>query len=217
VCTAGLGASDDDWCGTLDLSIRSASPITQGPLVVSCQILRVGGRLITVTAELFDGGGLPEPARLAGTAVATLRRMPRNPKYNTNSPEPKRIGVVQDWGGATAGFEHHMLDEIGCVEISPGVVELIKSPYVTNSFGTVNGGTTGILVCAGAESAVGGGFVARDVEVRYVGQAGVGPVRTQCEILRIDDRHAVVDVTVLDVGGGRSAIAAASVTLTPPG
>jgi acyl-coenzyme A thioesterase PaaI-like protein len=206
--STAIGFADGDWCGTLDLAIRSGQPIVDGPLVVACQVVRIGGTLITTKAELLDGD------RLAGTAIATSRRMPRNPDFNDAPPDEKVVGTIQHWGRASSGFTLPVNDQLGLTELAPGAVELAKTPYVTNSFGTVNGGTSGILLCAGAESALGGEFVATDIEVRYIGQAAEGPVRTMSEIIRVERDHAVVDVTAVDMSRERRPIATAGVTLT---
>jgi len=205
--STAIGFADSDWCGTLDLAIRTGTAVRKGPLVVACQVLRVGGTLITTKAEILDGD------RLAGTAIATSRRMPRNTDFNDAVPSTKQIGVPHYWGHESSGFAQPFADQLGLVEISPGTVELLKTPYVTNSFGTINGGTTGILMCAGAESAVANEFVAIDIEARYVGQAADGPVRTMSEIVRVERDHAVVDVTVVDLSRDRRPIATAGVTL----
>jgi len=208
--STAIGFADGDWCGTLDLSIRSGRPIIDGPLVVSCQVLRVGGTLITTKAEILDGD------RLAGTAIATSRRMPRNPEFNEAPVDVKVVGQVQHWGIAGSGFNAPVNEQLGLTETAPGAIELAKTPYVTNSFGTINGGTTGILLCAGAEAALANEFIATDIEVRYVGQAAEGPVRTMSEIVRVEDDHAVVDVTAVDISRERRPIATAGVTLTLP-
>jgi acyl-coenzyme A thioesterase PaaI-like protein len=205
--STAIGFAGSDWCGTLDLALRVGEPITEGPMVVSCRPLRVGGTLITTKAEILDG------ARLAGVAIATSRRMPRNTDYNASIVEEKRIGVATLWADGSTGFALPVGEQLGLTEVSPGVVELQKTPYVTNSFGTINGGTTGILMCAGAESALGGGFTATDIEARYVGQAADGPVRTMCEVIRVGADHAVVDVTVMGMSQDRRPIATAGVTL----
>ena len=209
--STAIGFADDDWCGTLDLAIRTGTPVTTGPLVIACQVLRVGGTLITTKAEILDGD------RLAGTAIATSRRMPRNPDYNADGPAPKVVGLPFHWGLPTSGFTLPVNEQLGLSEVAPGALELEKTPYVTNSFGTINGGTTGILMCAAAESALGGEFVATDIEARYIGQAADGPIRTMSEIVRVERDHAVVDVTAVDLSRERRPIATAGITLTLAG
>ena len=212
--TAAIGFADQDWCGTLDLGIRMKTDVIGGPLVVVCEVVRVGGTLITTAAEIFDGQGTTGSGVLVGKGIATSRRMPRNEEFNSAPPAAKVVGEQQRWGRPASGFTVPVLEQLGCDEVGPGVIELEKWPYVTNSFGTINGGTTGILICAGAESALGGEFVATDVEVRYIGQASDGPVRTMCEVIRVGVDHAVVDVTVIDLSRERRPIATGAVTLT---
>ena len=211
--STAIAGAGDGWAGTLDLSVRMTDAVRTGPLVVEGSVLRAGGTLITVRSELYDGEGTEEPARFIGTTIGGFRRMPRNQDYNAGPPQRHELGVRREWARPTSGFDRKVADQIGLVEVAGGVVELSKSPYVTNSFGTINGGTTGILICAGAESAVGGEFAAVDVDVRYIGQAKAGPVRTACEVLRVGEEHAVVDVMVHDLSQDRRTIAAGSVTL----
>lgn len=213
VATA-IDLAEDDWCGTLDLAIRMRSPVVAGPLVVVCQAMRVGGTLITTQAEIFDGEGSITSGTLVGKAVATSRRMPRNREFNDSVPLAKVVGEPTFWGIEGSGFTRDIHEQLDFAEIRPGVLELVKTSYVNNSFGTVNGGTTGILICAAAESALGGEFTATDIEVRYIGQAKEGPVRTMCEVIRASSDHAVVEVTVLDMGHERRPIATAGITLT---
>lgn len=212
--TVAMDGAGGDWVGTVDLSFRSASPVIEGPLIVTGCVVRAGGRLITAQCRIHDGHQSEEAVTLAGTAVGTFRRMRRDLALDDNPPGPKSIGVRQDWARDGSGFERPVAEALGLAEMSPGVIELAKSPYVTNSFGTVNGGTIAILVGAGAESAVGPPFLSSDIEIRYIGQAGEGPVRTDTQIVRLGEGHAVVDVTVVDMSNDRLPIAVASVTLT---
>lgn len=211
--STAIAAAEPDWAGTLDLSVRMKDAVRTGPLVIDGAVLRAGGTLITVRSEVFDGEGTEEARRFVGTTIGGFRRMKRNPEYNAGPVEVREIGVRREWARPGSGFGSPLRTEIGLRELGPGVVELDKSPYVTNSFGTINGGTTGVTIVAGAESAVGPDFTAVDVDVRYIGQADQGPARTACEVLRIGDEHAVVDVMLLDESQHRRPIAAGSVHL----
>lgn len=211
--STAIAGAGDGWAGTLDLSVRMSTGLVQGPLVIEGAVLRAGGTLIAVKSEIYDGQGTEEPEQFIGTTIGSFRRMKRNEDFNDGPAQVREIGVRRDWARPESGFRSSVLDTIGLTEIRPGVVELEKSPYVTNSFGTINGGTTGIVICAGAESAVGHEFTAVDVDVRYIGQAKAGPVQTMCEILRVNDDHAVVDVMVVDMSQARQPFAAGSVTL----
>ncbi|MEM7095439.1 MAG: PaaI family thioesterase [Actinomycetota bacterium] len=215
--STSIAGAGEDWAGTLDLSVRMADAVTTGPLVIEGSVVRAGGTLITVRSELYDGMGTQEPKRFVGMTIGGFRRMKRNTDFNSGPVQRREIGVRREWARAASGFTQSVRETAGLHEVAPGVIELEKSPYVTNSFGTVNGGTTGIVICAGAESALGGRFVAVDVDVRYIGQAKTGPVRTRCEVIRVGDEHAVVDVVVEDTSQDDRAIAAGSVTLLAAG
>jgi len=211
--STAIAGAGDDWAGTLDLSVRMSSPLVTGPLVIEGEVIRAGGTLIAVKSEIYDGQGEESPNKFIGTSIGGFRRMKRNLEFNAGPADRPEIGVRIDMARPGSGFDRPLRKTVGCTEVSAGVIELEKSAYVTNSFGTINGGTTGIVICAGAESAVGHEFVATDVDVRYIGQARTGPVRTMCEVLRIARDHAVVDVMVVDLSQERRPIAAGSVTL----
>lgn len=206
--------AEGDWIGTLDLAMHRAAPLRQGPVVITADVVRRGGRLITTRCEISDGEGDENPSTLCGTATGTFRRMARELSRDDETTFDRTLGVRSRWSRDDSGFETSVAEKVGLSLIGPGVIELEKSPYVTNSFGTVNGGTTAILVAATAESVVDGGFVASDVAVRYVGRAGEGSVRASATVLRVGEEHAVVDVTVVTLGDASIPIAMATVSLT---
>ena len=140
--STAIAGAGDDWAGTLDLSVRMGGAVTVGPLIVESTIVRAGGTLITVRSELYDGGGSEDAGRFVGMAIGGFRRMKRNLDYNAGPVERREIGVRREWARQTSGFDQPVLDTIGLDDLGHGVVELAKSPYVTNSFGTINGGTT---------------------------------------------------------------------------
>lgn len=205
--------AEGDWAGTIDLSLSSAAPLVDGPIVIVSTVLRVGRRLITARCDLFDGHGAEEPGTLCGTATGTFNRMRRDLARDDETKTTRALGVRQAWALETSGFERPLVEKMGLVEKSPGDIELAKSDYVTNSFGTVNGGASAIISAVAAESAAGQGFVARDLSIRYIGRAGEGPVRTQSTVVRRDDEQVVVDVNVVDESAGRALVTVATVGL----
>ena len=97
----------------------------------------------------------------------------------------------------------------GIETIGPGRLRLEKSPYVENSFGTVNGGVLALAAEASAVSAAGGGH-AQDLHIHYLEQIGDGPVAVTAEVMRdqgagrlcavrIEDRSTDRLVAVADV------------------
>jgi acyl-coenzyme A thioesterase PaaI-like protein len=108
---------------------------------------------------------------------------------------------------------------IGLREIdgSAGVLELERTPYITNSIGTINGGALAMMVEKAAE-AMRPALVATDLQVQYLSQVKVGPARTRGSVSRDGTDHSVVTVEVVDHGADDQVLALAVVTLqAPPG
>lgn len=55
---------------TVDLTIHYLRPVSEGCARATARVVRAGKRVITVSAELFDGNG-----KLAATAVSTYLRV----------------------------------------------------------------------------------------------------------------------------------------------
>ena len=98
------------------------------------------------------------------------------------------------------------------LRVVDGGVELARSDYVRNSFGTINGGVLGFLCSAAVEEVT--GLVPADLELRYLGQTKVGPARATATVVRRREDHVVCDVHVRDAGAGDLLLARATVTAT---
>ena len=171
--------------------------------------------MVVVRSEVFDGRGEETPARHAGTGVMTFTRLPRDVSDADEGPRRREVGVRHTMSDDQARFDQSPADKMGLLEIEPGVLELEKSPYVLNSFGTVNGGATAITVACAAESAVGGG-VATDLSVRYVGRAGEGPVRTASRAMADYGGYVSVDIELVDTSNNDGLVALATVGVAKP-
>ncbi len=213
--TAALAQVAPDWCATSDLSYQRSGGVTQGPLVVTTRVLRAGSRIVTVRSEVFDGRGEELPTRHAGTAVMTFSRLARDAARFDVDDVGRRtpVGERRSMMDSGSGFVEPPVDKMGLRHLEPGVVELDKTPYVLNSFGTVNGGATAITLAEAARSAV-PGAVPVDISVRYVGQAGDGPVRTVARELADYDAYASVDVELVDTANDDRLVALGTVGLT---
>lgn len=213
--TAAFAHVAPDWCATSDLSFQRSGGVVEGPVVISTRVLRAGGRVVTVRSEVFDGRGDERPSRHAGTAVMTFSRIASDAaRFDVDEASDRQaaVGERREMTDSSAGFLDPPLVAMGLRHLEPGVVELEKTPYVLNSFGTVNGGATAITLAAAAQSAV-EGAVAADLSVRYVGQAGVGPVRTVARELADYDSYASVDVELVDTSENDRLIALGTVGL----
>jgi acyl-coenzyme A thioesterase PaaI-like protein len=199
-----------DWVATADLSYQPSGGVEHGPLVTSTKLLRAGNRVVVVRTEVFDGRGEETPARHAGSAVMTFSRLPREATTTRVAPMSFTIGERFGLSVGPTGFEGAATDALGLEELAPGSLLLEKSNYVLNSFGTVNGGATAMTLVAAAESMVGAG-VAADISIRYVGQAGDGPMRTVARALAAYDSYTSVDVELLDTSEGDRVVALGTV------
>ena len=105
-----------------------------------------------------------------------------------------------------SGLAALLFDALGLVVVDArsGVVELAKTDYVRNSFGTINGGVLTMVVEAAAEAAsaaaLGRPVTVIDFQIHYLDQTRVGPARTSTTVLRTSATEAVCEVTVVDAG-----------------
>jgi acyl-coenzyme A thioesterase PaaI-like protein len=87
-----------------------------------------------------------------------------------------------------------------------GVVEIDVTPSVRNPAGTLQGAIVALVAeCAAEElvgSRVGRPVVVTELDLRYLAQTPVGPVRTSCRTLG-GDPDGPVEVVLTDVGQGR--------------
>jgi uncharacterized protein (TIGR00369 family) len=216
-----LPAAAPDWIATADLSYHSIRPIDAGPAICSARLVRAGATIVVVGVEVLDGLGSdsPEHGRTAGTGLMTFSRIPATATALKVDPLAN-IGVRMSSALPDSGYEVPLHDKLGLrvVDAAGGVVELDKSDYVRNSFGTINGGAVTMLceVAAAAAANVIGDvrYVASDLQVHYLAQTKRGPARTAARVLRHDERHAVCDVRVVDAGEADQILALSTVTLT---
>lgn len=194
-----LGAAHPHWIATADLSIQTADRPTSGTATVGVRLLRAGSKLIVLDIDLHG----------MGSGVATFVRIPSSASEVDRPPQVtgERMGMKPLGPAPTVPIAERM----GLAVVNGGV-ELARSDYVRNSFGTINGGVMGFLVCAAAEEAA-PGFVASDLLLRYVGQTKVGPARAVATVVRHAADHVVCDVRVTDAGAEGLTLARATVTL----
>jgi acyl-coenzyme A thioesterase PaaI-like protein len=231
-----LIAAHPDWAATADLTLHATGPLTTGPAVVDSRLVRAGSNIVVVGADVYDAAGLdvdvalttpvlaPETVvytttsgarmqgsmRRAATGLLTFARIPRKASVSNGIDPASVIGVRRRLSpppGPAAGSLG-----LRVVDGPAGVVELDATPYVSNSFGTINGGVLGMVFQAAAEAAL-PGLVATDLHIHYLAQAKAGPARTAASVLRRSGDHAVCAVEAVDAGNGDRLLALASLGL----
>lgn len=227
-----LIACRPDWTVTQDLGIHGAGWLTDGPIVVDNQLVRVGKKVIVVAADIYDGQGLDDFDQLqaaidkakvsevgggpvlAAKSLLTFVRIPRTATRGVDDYDPSGwIGQIQHRATRTpaAGTMYERMG-LKLFDAPSGVLELAHTPYVANSIGTINGGAQAVLIEAAAE-AMRPGLVAIDMQLHFLSQLRAGPARTSGAVLRDAADHSVVTIEVVDAGDDDQLVALATVTL----
>ncbi len=186
----------DAWAFTTDMSIRML-PIPAPELVIARNtILREGRRSVTCSVELndLDGG----PVATGAIGFARVPRKPDDPPKHSLTPE-EAPSVFADLGS----LDLPLRDEAGIevLDAANGVVQMLVTPRVVNPAGTLQGAMVALLAEAAAEELVGARLgvpvVVTELDLRYLGKAHVGPVRTRAHVLG-DGPDAAVRVELFD-------------------
>lgn len=220
-----------DWTATQDLSLHGTHGwLTRGPVVVDAQLVRAGKKNLTVAANIYDGCGVDDFALLqraidgdatacapilAARGLVTFVRLPRSAASSSMASydpwswigqvrrrtyERPPVGTLRQRMGAQV------------LDAEAGVVELERTRYVSNAIGTIFGGAQAALLQFAAE-AMRPQLTATDLQLHYLAQVRVGPVRTRGTISRDDADHSVVTVELRDVGHRDQLLALATITL----
>ncbi|MCU1484514.1 MAG: hypothetical protein JWN67_1260 [Actinomycetia bacterium] len=192
-----FAAAQPHWIATADLSIARGVPVHDGVVQAEAKVSKAGSKLISIEVDLHG----------AGTAAATFARIPRSASEVVRAlPSVGERTSMPLLGASRSGA---ITERMG-LRAAHGGVELDRTDYVRNSFGTINGGVLGFLVAAAAEDAT--GLVAADLVLRYLGQTKVGPAHAAATVVRTGTDHAVCDVRVRDAGADGFLLARATVT-----
>ena len=192
VSGVSVDSDEDVWTFTTDMTVRMLPVPAPRRLVATNEVLRRGGRSITCAVHVTDERG----AEVASGAIgfAHVPRKPTDPpKYHLTPHDAVELFAH---GGVLAG---PLREEAGVVALDPsrGIVELAVRPEVCNPAGTVQGAIVALVAEAAAEDLVGHRLgtpvTVVDLDVRYLAQAKVGPVRTRCTTIGDWARVELVD------------------------
>jgi uncharacterized protein (TIGR00369 family) len=214
-----LASTQPDWIATADLSFASGDPIVEGPIVVAARLVRAGSNVVVVRVDVGDGRGddRVETMKPAGRGLMTFARIPGSASAVSGRATPEST-PKQSMAVAGSGFRVPLLEQLGArvIDAASGVIEIDRTDYTRNSFGSINGGVIAIAAEAAAErmlAAQGHAFEALDISVTYLSQTRTGPARTAATFVRLGDRNAVVEVHIVDAGNDDQLLALSTVTL----
>ena len=214
-----LSSVRPDWIATADLAFTASEPIVEGPIVVAAHLVRAGANVVVVRVDVGDGRGDDDVAtmRPAGRGLMTFARIPGSASA-VSARETPPSSPKQSMALPTSGFRLPLFAQLGIRVIEPalGTIEIDRTDYTRNSFGSLNGGAIAIAAEAAAEALVashGQLFEGADISVNYLSQTRSGPGRTIARLLRLDAHHAVVEVQLVDAGHDHQLLALSTVLL----
>ena len=222
--TPPLAVCSPDWVATQDLSIHTAEPLTEGPIVVDTHLVRVGKKTVHVAAQIFDGRGSSGLEELvaalddgalqpAGRGLVTFVRLPRTAAAGSDYYNPGEwVGTIREY--PSEHVEGSIYSRLGMrtLDAHTGALELDLTPFVANMIGTIQGGAQALLAEHAAHTVL-PGFVATDFQAHYLSQVKVGPARSHVTVVRETKDHAIVDVRLVDAGADDQVLALTTVTL----
>jgi acyl-coenzyme A thioesterase PaaI-like protein len=201
--SAGVTLDTDPgaWTFTTDLSLRMRAIPAPAKVTATTTILRRGRRSAHGLVEVIDGRQRVLTAGAIG--FAHVPRKPDDPPKPIVSP-----AMLAERFTGRERLTRPLRDEAGIIAIDParGVVEIAVRPEVCNPAGTLQGAMVALVAESAAEDLAGAlarvPVVVTELDIRYLGQANVGPVRTESRLLgrRPDDP---IEVRLIDVATGR--------------
>ncbi|MET0902391.1 MAG: hypothetical protein ABWZ52_04050 [Acidimicrobiales bacterium] len=195
-----LDTDPDAWTFTTDLTLRMRPIPAPAKVTAFGSILRKGRRSAHGSLEVIDDHGGEVAAGAIGFA-----HVPRKP-----DDPPKPIVSREDVASRFSADERitrPLREEAGIVSIDPsgGVVEMEVRPEVCNPAGTIQGAMVALVAEAATEDLMasrGERSVVTELDLRYLGQTTVGPVRSRCRILG-DGPCPPVQVELVDLATHR--------------
>jgi acyl-coenzyme A thioesterase PaaI-like protein len=225
-----LAACGQDWVATQDLTLHATGPLTEGPVVIDAQLVRIGKKMIHVSADVYDARGTTDLDELiaaldtggeggpvlAARALVTFARLPRAAAPRADEYTPGEwVGVDREY--PVVPVDGTIYSRLGMRIVDPdeGVLELDRTPFVANMIGTIQGGAQALLAESAAH-AMRPDLVATDIQMHFLSQVRVGPARSYGTVVRDGADHSVISVRLVDAGADDQLLALTTVTLQRP-
>ena len=201
--SAGVAQDTDSstWAFTTDLSLRMVARPGLRKVTTTTTVLRRGKRSAHSLVEIVDEAGQLFAAGAIG--FAHVPRKPGDPPKPSVSPST----LAKRFDGRER-LSKPLREEAGIVPVDPGrgVVEIPVQPDVCNPAGTLQGAMVALVAEAAAEdlsaSLAGRPMVVSELDIRYLAQASVGPVRTESRLLGTGPADPI-EVRLTDTASGR--------------
>lgn len=192
----------DQWSFTSELALRVQPRRVDGLVEVRAEVLRRGRRSATCAVRMWSADGAPYAHSVL--SFAHVGRRPGDPiKVDLRAGD-----AFDGWGRGIEPLDRPLREAAGIEVVDPaaGVVEMVLNPDLLNPAGALQGAMVALLVEAGAEELIGhrlgGPALVTDLDIRYLAQSRVGPLRTRCEALGPEPDAGVV-VELVDQTSGQ--------------
>jgi acyl-coenzyme A thioesterase PaaI-like protein len=189
------------WTLTSDMSVRTRPVRAPHRIDAINTILREGWRSATCRVDLRTHEG--EPFAAGAIGFAHIPRKDSDPPKLSVAIEQAPL-LFRDSGTLSRPLRHEAGIEV--IDPAQGVVQVEVTPALRNPAGTLQGAMVALLAEAAAEDLLATRFdtavVVTDLDLRYLRQAQVGPVRTRCRLLG-DGPEASVEVELIDTSTGQ--------------
>jgi len=215
--SVALRSLSPDWLATSDISVRTLEQRQTGPIFGSARRLRSGRTTAVIEVDLRDEA----TAAPVATSIVTFVRIARPDDTEAAPVELPSETETLEFGTPGADQAPPLLQTAGISTLDgeQGIVELHKSSYCGNSFGSLQGGMVALLIELAGESAASHANTATcaaiDVAVHYLAPGTVGPYRTRAEHLRRVGATDLYRVELEDTGN-RRLMAVGTVTTACP-
>ena len=196
-----LDTDPEAWTFTTDLTLRMHPVPAPAKVTASGKILRKGKRSAHTLLEVVDERG----AEVAAGAIG-FAHVPRKPD------DPPKPIVSREEVAARFNARDRITGplreeaEIVTVDAAAGVVEMAVRPEVCNPAGTIQGAMVALVAEAATEdlmASMGTPAVVTELDLRYLGQTTVGPVRSRCRVVGAGPCPPV-QVELIDVATDRT-------------
>jgi acyl-coenzyme A thioesterase PaaI-like protein len=191
-----LDQDPDTWTFTSDMSVRMRPVPAPARIDAVNTILRRGRRSATCRVELTTDDGAPIATGALG--FVTVPRREGDPPKPTLSPQ-EAPSVFRGLGRLSRPLRHEAGIEV--MDASEGIVQVHVTPAIRNPAGTLQGAMVALVAESAAEDLIEARFgvpaLVTELDLRFLGQAKEGPVRTQSRLLG-DGPDSPVEVELID-------------------
>ncbi|SQI36049.1 Uncharacterized protein, possibly involved in aromatic compounds catabolism [Rhodococcus coprophilus] len=225
-----LAACGQDWVATQDLTLHATGWLTEGPIVIDAELVRIGKKMIHVSANVYDARGTTDlddliaaldagdedGPMLAARALVTFARLPRTAAPDADYYTPGEwVGIDREYPSAPVDGSIYERLGMRTLDAAEGVLELDRTPFVANMIGTIQGGAQALLAESAAQ-AMRPDLVPTDIQMHFLSQVRQGPARSYGTVIRDSADHSVISVRLVDAGADDQLLALTTVTLQRP-